>query len=97
MRAGIVANLVKLHCNSPWLGSVSATRPSNLLLVSNNLDEVANGIDHAADGRRVFKRSGTAYLAEPKPAQCRGLDVGLAIGAADLAHDERLLGFLVSH
>src|SRR6185312_4485603 len=63
----------------------------------NNLDEVANREDHAADRRRVFKRAGAANLSQTQPAQSRGLNIGLAVGAANLAHRHGLLGFFVSH
>src|SRR5579871_2294231 len=63
----------------------------------NNLDEVAHGIDHAANARRVFERAGTADFAQTESTQRRSLDIRLAICATDLAHRQRLTGFLFNH
>src|SRR5512135_1457984 len=69
----------------------------NLFLVFHNLDEMANGEDHAANRRRVLECAGATNLSETKTAQRRRLNIRLAIGAADLAYDQGLFGFLVSH
>src|SRR3954470_20718462 len=75
-----------------------------LLALFHHFDEVLDGVDHAADGGRVFQGAGAANLAETQATQGCGLDVRLAVGAADLAHRYRLtrhrlpgFRFLLSH
>src|SRR5438105_10808934 len=64
-----------------------------LLALFHHLDEVFDGVDHAAHRRRIFQSAGAANLAKAKAAQSRRLNFGLAVGAADLAHRDRLTGF----
>src|SRR6185503_9437047 len=64
-----------------------------LLALFHHFDEVLDGVDHAAHGGRVFQGAGAADFAETQATQDGGLDVGLAVGAAYLAHRHRLPGF----
>src|SRR6185295_16591539 len=91
---GLLAIWLSFIITSPWPGRPkAATRPPILLVFFDDLDEVLDGIDHAAHRRRVFQGAGAADLAETKAPQGRGLNVRLAVGAADLAHGYRLTGF----
>ncbi len=60
-----------------------------------DLDEMLDGADHAAHGRRILERTGAADLAQTQPAQRGFLFLRLAVGAAHLAHRHRLAGFFL--
>ena len=53
VRAGIVGDLVEFH----------------VLFLLDDLDEMPDGADHAAHGRRIFERARAADLAETESAQ----------------------------
>src|SRR5690242_16772439 len=63
----------------------------------NYLYEVPDCENHSANGRRVFERARAADLSQAQPAQSRCLNIGLAIGASNLAHGHCLPGFLLRH
>src|SRR5579864_6010664 len=65
-------------------GSVS------LAFFLHHLDEIGGRADHAANRRRVFQRARTSDLAKTQASERRGLFLGSAVGAADLANRHRL-------
>src|SRR5882757_1688444 len=58
-----------------------------------DLDEVLDRMDHAAHRGGIFQGASAADFSQAEPAQRRGLNLRLAVGAADLAHRNRLPGF----
>src|SRR5262249_10217290 len=102
---GLLAIWLSFIITSPWPGRPkAATRPPILLVIFDDLDEVPHGMDHAAHRRGVFQGASAADFAETQAAQGGGLNVRLAIGAANLAHSHRFPGhrltglcFLLGH
>src|SRR5665213_967333 len=77
-------------CLCLWAPGLLAIWLSFILLAFfDDLDEVLDRVDHAANRGGIFQCAGTADLAEAEAAQGRSLNFRLAVGAADLAHGYR--------
>src|SRR5665213_1095218 len=77
-------------CLCLWAPGLLAIWLSFILLAFfDDLDEVLDRVDHAANRGGIFQCAGTADLAEAEAPQGRSLNFRLAVGAADLAHGYR--------
>src|SRR5882757_9827688 len=87
-------------CLCLWAPGLLAIWLSFILLAFfDDLDEVLDRVDHATHRGRVLQCAGAANFAETESAQGRRLNLGLAVGAADLPHRYRLarLCFFLGH
>src|SRR5690606_4523596 len=62
-----------------------------------DLDEVRDRVDHAADRGRILQLAGAVHLVQPQPDQGLALDLWPADRAADLLDDDRLCHLGLRH
>src|SRR5262245_44385635 len=79
------------------LSRMTAGVPNLLRLLVDQLDEMANLVDHAAYGGRVLERGLAPELVEAQTDQGLLLDLRTAVGARDLLDRYRLAGLLSCH